>query len=51
MITVTQIVLLVMACLSFLAFAGSKTEQRGYMFLLGSVVTFILLLISFCILL
>lgn len=46
MMVATQITLLIMACLSFLAFVGNKTEQRGYLFLIGTVVLFILLLVT-----
>lgn len=47
MITAAQITLLIMACLSFLGFAGSSTEKRGYLFLGGTVAFFVLLLVTF----
>lgn len=47
MMVATQITLLIMACLSFLAFVGSKTEKRGYLLLIGTIVLFILLLVTF----
>lgn len=47
MMIATQITLLIMACLSFLAFIGSKTEKSGYLFLVGTVVMLVLLLVTF----
>lgn len=47
MMMATQIVLLIMAGLFFLACLSSKTEKRGYLFLVSAVLTVILLLLTF----
>jgi hypothetical protein len=46
MMIATQITLLIIGVFFFLACLSSKTEKRGYMFFIGMVMSFVLLLIT-----